>query len=58
MRQYTGEGGEQGRDACSPEGRASTKGNLRDQSTHRTQGRDGVSHGAGLPLGVLTRTYG
>ena len=26
-----------------PEGRASTKGNLRDQSTHRTQGRDGVS---------------
>ena len=29
--------------AESPEGRASTKGNLRDQSTHRTQGRDGVS---------------
>ena len=26
-----------------PEGRASTKGNLRDQSTPRTQGRDGVS---------------
>ena len=29
--------------AESPEGRASTKGNSRDQSTHRTQGRDGVS---------------
>ena len=28
--------------AESPEGRASTKGNSRDQSTHRTQGRDGV----------------
>ena len=29
--------------AESPEGRASTKGNSRDQSTLRTQGRDGVS---------------
>ena len=29
--------------AESPEGRASTKGNPRDQSTLRTQGRDGVS---------------
>ena len=29
--------------AESPEGRASTKGNSRDQSTHRTQGRDGMS---------------
>ena len=28
--------------AESPEGRASTKGNPRDQSTLRTQGRDGV----------------
>ena len=29
--------------AESPEGRASTKGNSRDQSTLRTQGREGVS---------------
>ena len=29
--------------AESPEGRASTKGNSGDQSTHRTQGREGVS---------------
>ena len=29
--------------AESPEGRASTKGNPRDQTTLRTQGRDGVS---------------
>ena len=29
--------------AESPEGRASTEGNPRDQSTLRTQGRDGVS---------------
>ena len=50
--------------AESPEGRASTKGNLRDQSTHRTQGRDGVSQAverirqAATPRGLPSTTQG
>ena len=50
--------------AESPEGRASTKGNLRDQSTHRTQGRDGVSQAverirqAATPRGLSSTTQG
>ena len=50
--------------AESPEGRASTKGNLRDQSTHRTQGRDGVSQAverirqAATPRGLPSTTPG
>ena len=50
--------------AESPEGRASTKGNLRDQSTHRTQGRAGVSQAverirqAATPRGLSSTTQG